>query len=175
MGDNFMVKDMNSQEAGTSMVRGGQAYQALTAADEQARQRSLAQEPAALQVLPHLETSTCSCDVRLSAAAPPCPLHVLSKDAAAFTAICTPSMWFPAFMLQLQLVGIPRLPQGVFHAVDPYKYCWKRLVLMSLYLVCTGSPVRCRQARTDADQAGHPNQSCEAAKHGGRGVLRAGS
>ena len=57
MGDDFMVKDMSRQDPAGSMLRGGQAYQALAAADEQARQRALAQDPAALQV--HLPTSAC--------------------------------------------------------------------------------------------------------------------
>ena len=52
MGDDFMVKDLNNQDPSSSMLRGMQPYQALTAADEQARQRSLAQDPSALQVLP---------------------------------------------------------------------------------------------------------------------------
>ena len=49
MGDEFMVRDMNSQDPAGSMLRGQRPFQALTAADEQARQRSLAQNPAALQ------------------------------------------------------------------------------------------------------------------------------
>ena len=50
MGDEFMVRYMNSQNPAGSMLRGQRPFQALTAADEQARQRSLAQNPAALQV-----------------------------------------------------------------------------------------------------------------------------
>ena len=51
MGDDFMVKDLNSQDPSCSMLRGMLPYQALTPADEQARQRRLAQDPTALQVL----------------------------------------------------------------------------------------------------------------------------
>ncbi len=50
MGDDFMVRDMNSQDSRESMLRGTQTYQALTAADEQARQRRLAEEYNAVQV-----------------------------------------------------------------------------------------------------------------------------
>ena len=50
MGDHFMVKDLNSQDPAATMLRGRRPFQALTAADEQARQRSLADNPAALQV-----------------------------------------------------------------------------------------------------------------------------
>lgn len=50
MGDGFMVKALNSQDPATSMLHGKCPFQALTAADEQARQRSLADNPAALQV-----------------------------------------------------------------------------------------------------------------------------
>ncbi len=50
MGDEFMVKDMNGQDARESMLHGMEPYQALSAADEQARQRSLAENPSAVQV-----------------------------------------------------------------------------------------------------------------------------
>lgn len=50
MGDDFMVRDMNSQDSRESMLRGTQPYQALTAADEQARQRRLAEDYNAVQV-----------------------------------------------------------------------------------------------------------------------------
>lgn len=50
MGDGYMVKDMNSQNARESMLPGMQPYQALSPADEQARQRSLADNPSAVQV-----------------------------------------------------------------------------------------------------------------------------
>ena len=50
MGDETMVRDLNSQDPAASMLRGRGPFQALTAADEQARQRSLADNPAALQV-----------------------------------------------------------------------------------------------------------------------------
>ncbi|DBA80930.1 TPA: hypothetical protein ACH3X2_007151 [Trebouxia sp. C0005] len=49
MGDDFMVRDMNSQDSRESMLRGTQPYQALTAADEQARQRRLAEDYNAVQ------------------------------------------------------------------------------------------------------------------------------
>ncbi|KAL3161284.1 hypothetical protein ABBQ38_009640 [Trebouxia sp. C0009 RCD-2024] len=49
MGDDFMVRDLSRQDPAVSMLRGKRPFQALTAADEQARQRSLAQDPAALQ------------------------------------------------------------------------------------------------------------------------------
>ena len=47
-----MVKDLGGQDPAAPMLRGrGQgAFQALTAADEQARQRRLADDPAAVQV-----------------------------------------------------------------------------------------------------------------------------
>jgi len=50
MGDDFMVRDMNSQDSRESMLHGIQPYQALTAADEQARQRRLAEDYNAVQV-----------------------------------------------------------------------------------------------------------------------------
>lgn len=50
MGDDFMVKDLNSGNVRESMLRGTPAYQAPTAADEQARQRALAENPMAVQV-----------------------------------------------------------------------------------------------------------------------------
>lgn len=50
MGDDFMVKDLNSGNARESMLHGTPAYQAPTAADEQARQRALAENPVAVQV-----------------------------------------------------------------------------------------------------------------------------
>ncbi|DBB05452.1 hypothetical protein WJX77_002293 [Trebouxia sp. C0004] len=49
MGDDFMVRDMNSQDGRESMLHGMQPYQALTAADEQARQRRLAEDYNAVQ------------------------------------------------------------------------------------------------------------------------------
>lgn len=55
MGDEFMARDLNSQDPAASILRGKRPFQALTAADEQARQRSLAQDPAALQVCPCVE------------------------------------------------------------------------------------------------------------------------
>ena len=53
MGDDFMVRDMNSQDSRESMLHGMQPYQALTAADEQARQRRLAEDYNAVQVWHH--------------------------------------------------------------------------------------------------------------------------
>ena len=50
MGDDFMVKDLNSQDPVATILRGRRPFQALSAADEQARQRSLADDPAALHV-----------------------------------------------------------------------------------------------------------------------------
>ena len=50
MGDDLMVRDLNSQDPAATILRGRRPFQALTAADEQARQRSLADDSAALQV-----------------------------------------------------------------------------------------------------------------------------
>ncbi len=50
MGDDFMVRDMNSQDSRENMLHGTQPYQALTAADKQARQRRLAEDYNAVQV-----------------------------------------------------------------------------------------------------------------------------
>ena len=59
MGDNFMVKELNSQDPAAIMLRGRRPFQALTAADEQARQRSLADDPAALQVRDLVNNNSC--------------------------------------------------------------------------------------------------------------------
>lgn len=50
MGDDFMVRDMNNQDSRESMLHSTQPYQALTAADEQARLRRLAEDHNAVQV-----------------------------------------------------------------------------------------------------------------------------
>lgn len=52
MGDNFMVKELNSQDPKDCILQGMQPYQALSPADEQARQQALAEQPSALKVCP---------------------------------------------------------------------------------------------------------------------------
>ena len=59
MGDDFMVKDLNNQDPAATMLRGRRPFQALTAADEQARQRSLADDPAALYVRDLVNYNSC--------------------------------------------------------------------------------------------------------------------
>lgn len=59
MGDDFMVKDLNSQDPAATMLRGRRPFQALTAADEQARQRSLADNSAVLQVHDLVHNHSC--------------------------------------------------------------------------------------------------------------------
>ena len=50
MGDEFMVKELNCQDPTQCILQGMQPYQALSAAEEQARQRALSADPAAAQV-----------------------------------------------------------------------------------------------------------------------------
>ena len=69
MGDDFMVRDKNSQDARESMLHGAHPYQAPSAADEQARLRALSQDPSALQVR-MISTQSCQ-PSQLS-----CVLHV---------------------------------------------------------------------------------------------------
>ena len=59
MGDDFMVQDLNTQDVKTSLLNGMKPYQALSPADEQARQRALAESPSALQVCPYTPHSSC--------------------------------------------------------------------------------------------------------------------
>ena len=61
MGDDFMVQDLNSQDVKTSLLNSMKPYQALSPADEQARQRALAESPSALQVSPYTPHSSCLC------------------------------------------------------------------------------------------------------------------
>ena len=53
MGDDFMIQDLSSQDPKVSLLPGGRYYQALSPADEQARQRALAENASAVQVRLH--------------------------------------------------------------------------------------------------------------------------
>ena len=59
MGDDLMVRDLNSQDPAATILRGRRPFQALTAADEQARQRSLADDSSALQVRDLVNNPSC--------------------------------------------------------------------------------------------------------------------
>ena len=50
MGDEFMVKELNSQNPKECILQGMQPYQALSPAEGQARQRALSEQPSALRV-----------------------------------------------------------------------------------------------------------------------------
>lgn len=50
MGEDFMVKELNSQSPRDCILQGMQPYQAPSPAEEQARQRALSEQPSALRV-----------------------------------------------------------------------------------------------------------------------------
>ena len=57
MGEDFMMKELNSQNPRDCILQGMQPYQASSPAEEQARQRALSQQPSALKVNPMNFTS----------------------------------------------------------------------------------------------------------------------